>query len=466
MEMRRNVRRRGVGRVLAAWPVFLVLMGLPAAWAGQAAPAVPAKIRLAVLPFQGPGAGLPDGFGIALAQAVWDGLHQIRTIKLADAGDIAASNQGLDLAAADVLSDEALLRLGRDLKVRGLVTGSYVAQGDALKIQARVADLQGGGRVIATEEVTGPTAEFLALQAQIVRQLLPILRLQLSPYDEGRLKGAFSEQTASLPAYVLYARGAWAQGLGTREGHEQAITLLTQALEADPNFSLAHFALGISLQATNNRWKASGEFRKTIQLYPGYPEAHKRLGDLLVTSPRRMYDQAVQAYAKALELAPDYAEAMVGMGDARQAKGQYDEAIQDYRKALQLEPENARVHFGLGKIYYNEKQLYHEAVAEYQQAISLDPKLLEARLTLGEIYQEKGLYQDAITQYQQVLMQDPQQPGATYALALALEKVEPRKAILQWQRYIDLASTLPTEKDWVDIARKHLEKLRREAGSN
>ncbi len=459
------MRSSDAGRILAAWLVMLAMLGLPTAWAGEAAPAAPLKVRLAVLPFQGAGPNLPEGFGTALAQAVRHGLHQIRAVRLADAGEAAASSQRLHLAMGDVLSDEALLRLGRDLKVRGLITGSYVVEGETLKVQARVADLEGGGQVIVTEEAVGPTGEFLALQAQITRQLLAIFRLPLSQYEESRLKDAFSMQTASLPAYALYARGVWEQGLGGRDGHERAIALLSRALEADPNFPLAHFALGVSLQATNNRWKASGEFRKSIQLDPGYPEAHKRLGDLLVTSPRRMYDQAIQAYAKALELAPDYAEAMVGLGDARQAKGQYDEAIQEYRRALQLEPESARVHFGLGKIYYNEKQLYHEAVAEYQQAIALDPKLLEARLSLGEIYQEKGLYQDAIGQYQQVLAQDPRHPGATYALALAYEKVDPRKAIDEWEHYIDLASTLPTEKDWVDIARKHLEKLRREAGS-
>jgi tetratricopeptide (TPR) repeat protein len=466
MQSGQAMRWSDTGRTLVAWLVMLVMLGLPAAWAGEAAPAASPKVRLAVLPFQGPSAGLPEDFGLALAQAVGHGLHQIQAVRLADAGDIAASSQRLHLAVADVLSDDALLGLGRDLRVRGLVTGSYVVEGDTLKVQARVADLEGGDQVIATEEVTGPTAKFLTLQGQVVQQLLAVFRLQPTRYDEGRLRGAFSGQTASLPAYVLYARGAWAQGLGTREGHERAIALLAQALEADANFPLAHFALGVSLQATNSRWKAAGEFRKAIQLDPGYPEAHKRLGDLLVTSPRRMYDQAIQAYARALELAPDYAEAMVGLGDARQAKGQYDEAIQEYRLALQLEPDNARVHYGLGKIYYNEKQLYHEAVAEYRQAITLDPKFLEARLGLGDIYQEKGLYQDAIAQYQQILAQDPRQPGAAYALALAYEKVDPRKAIDRWEQYIDLAATLPTEKDWVDIARKHLEKLRREAGSN
>jgi tetratricopeptide (TPR) repeat protein len=115
----------------------------------------------------------------------------------------------------------------------------------------------------------------------------------------------------------------------------------------------------------------------------------------------------------------------------------------------------------MGKIYYNEKQLYHEAVAAYQQAIAMDPKLLDAHLSLGELYEEKGLYQEAVARYQLVLTLEQNHPGATYGLALAYEKVDVKKAMAQWERYIELASSLPSEKDWVDIARKHLAKLQR-----
>ncbi|HEU5264653.1 MAG TPA: hypothetical protein VFU34_08430, partial [Gaiellaceae bacterium] len=49
---------------------------------------------------------------------------------------------------------------------------------------------------------------------------------------------------------------------------------------------------------------------------------------------------------------------------------------------------------------------------------------------------------------------------ASYNLALVYEKVDPKAAIAQWERYIELASPLATEKDWVDVARQHLRKLK------
>jgi len=447
----------------ALWP------GAPA-MAGQAPAVLRAapKIPLAVVPFSGPAAGVPEGFGEALGEAIRHGLQQVRAVRLVESGAILASGQQLNISVADVLTDEATIRLARDLQVQGLVTGSYSLDGDSLRVQAKIGDVRGdqGGQIVQSEEIAGPVAEFLAGQARVTRQLLRHFQVPVTAHDERRLQAAFTRGTGSLETYTLYGRGKWQQGLRSREGHERAVELFGKALEADQNFVLAHFGLGISLFATNNRWKASGEFRKVIQLDPTFQDAYKWLGDLLVNSPRRLYDQAIQAYLKAVELAPDYAEAFVGLGDARQAKGEYDQAIGEYQKALALEPENVRVHYGLGKIYYNEKQMYHEAVAQYERAIQLDPKFLEAHLSLGEIFEEKGLYKEAVARYSHVLSIEPNHPGATYGLALAYEKVDTNKAIEQWERYIELASALPSEKDWVDIAKKHLNKLQREKKPN
>ena len=85
---------------------------------------------------------------------------------------------------------------------------------------------------------------------------------------------------------------------------------------------------------------------------------------------------------------------------------------------------------------------------------------MEARLGLAEVYEEKGLYQDAIGEYKKVVEQDDKHTGALYNMALVYEKVDPREAIALWERYIKLASALPSEKDWVDVAVLHLRKLK------
>ena len=116
-----------------------------------------------------------------------------------------------------------------------------------------------------------------------------------------------------------------------------------------------------------------------------------------------------------------------------------DGAIAAYQKALTYNAVNPRVYMSLGKIYYSEKGLYYG---------------------LGEVYEEKGLYKEAIEEYRRVVELDAKHTGALYNLALVYEKVDPRESINHWERYIALASQLPSEKDWVDVARQHLRKLR------
>jgi cytochrome c-type biogenesis protein CcmH/NrfG len=118
------------------------------------------------------------------------------------------------------------------------------------------------------------------------------------------------------------------------------------------------------------------------------------------------------------------------------------------------------VHASLGKIYYAEKGLYYESVQAYKKAVDLDPLNTEARMGLAEVYEDKGLYPEAIAEYKKVVELAPTNTGALYNLALVYERTDPREAMALWERYIQLAGSLPTEKDWVDVAKLHLRKLK------
>ena len=79
---------------------------------------------------------------------------------------------------------------------------------------------------------------------------------------------------------------------------------------------------------------------------------------------------------------------------------------------------------------------------------------------LAEVYEDKGLYKEAIEEYRKVVDADAKNTGALYNLALVYEKVDPKEAVNLWERYIGLAGSQPSEKDWVDVARLHLKKLK------
>ncbi|PYM61580.1 MAG: hypothetical protein DMD79_12315, partial [Candidatus Rokuibacteriota bacterium] len=353
----------------------------------------------------------------------------------------------------------AALALARALKAESVFYGDYQRSPDGgLTLTPRLLDVK-TGEGQALEAITGKPGQLVEAQADLIQAYVKALKVGLKA-DEVQRMVAAAKPTTNVTAFEAFAKGRRSALRNTQEGNEGAAELLARAVEVDPTFALAHYQLGMVHLTLGNRWKAAAQFRAATQVDPSLADPYKALGDLFMSSPRRLYDQAIEAYEKAVVLRPHYAEAQVGLGDARAAKGDNEGAIAHYQKALSLDPLNARVHFALGKIYYTEKGLYYEAVNSYKKAVDLDPYFLDARMGLGEIYEEKGLYKDAIAEYRKVIETDAKHAGARYNLALAYEKVDPKEAITQWERYIDLASQVATEKEWVDVARQHLKKLR------
>ena len=356
--------------------------------------------------------------------------------------------------------DATLGRAARAVRADAALFGSVTRQSAELVIQPRLLEVKGtASDTVSLEPVTVPEGELLAKLAGLPVLYARALKVPLTAAETARVERA-ALPTRSLRAFELFARGAIALQRSTQEGNEAAVDLLARAIETDPNFVVAHYTLGAVHQTLGNRWKAAAQFRASTQLDAAYPEPFKALGDLFLAAPRRLFDQAVEAYNKALELRPFYADAHVGLGDARAAKGEIDPAIAAYQKALVFNPVNPKVYLSLGKIYYAEKGLYYESVNAYKKAIELDPQLVEARMGLGEVYEEKGLYKEAVEEYKRVIDVESAHTGALYNLALVYEKIDPREAIAQWERYIELASPLQSEKDWVDVARQHLRKLK------
>ena len=173
------------------------------------------------------------------------------------------------------------------------------------------------------------------------------LKIPLSESETTRVQ-KWASPTTSQRAFEAFVRGQEAAYRGGQEGNEVAVELMGKAIEIDPQFVVAQYTLGAVHQNLGNRWKAAAQFRASTQLDAAYPEPYKALGDLFLTAPQRPFDQAIEAYAKALEIRPFFADAHVGLGDAKAAKGDVDGAVVAYQKALGFNPLNAKVHVSLG----------------------------------------------------------------------------------------------------------------------
>ena len=439
---------------------LLALVCVLAGLASAAPAAAQAKHRtVLILPFQATDVGRDERWlGEAVAESLILALTQVPGLIQVDRQRIARLSQ------PDAWDDAGAQTAGRTLRADVVLYGELKRAGTTLVLTPKLLELRGErADRTALEAVTIPDGAFLERIRDVPVTVVRALKVNLSEADAGRLRKAASP-TTSLRAYEAYVRGQVAAGRPGKDAQEVAVEHLARAVELDPQFVFAQYALGAAHHSLSNRWKAAAQFRAASQLDPQYPEPLKALGDLFISGPRRLFAEAIDAYTKAIDLRPFFAEAHVGLGDARAAKGEIDGAIASYQKALVHNPLNPRVHASLGRIYFAEKSLYYEAVNAYKKAIDLDPTDVEARMGLAEVYEDKGLYPEAVAEYKTVVAQDPKHTGALYNLALVYEKVDPKESIALWERYISLAGAQPSEKDWVDVAKLHLRKLKSQFG--
>jgi len=435
----------------------VVLTALLLALGASSVLAAPKPRHVLILPFATTDLGREEQWiGEAVAQSLMLALVHVPGLVQIDRERLRHLSQ--PEAWDDAAAPGAARRLGADVALYGEVKRT----GADLIVQPRFVELRGD------KVERGTLDTFVVAEGQLLDRMRPLpaayLKALKAPASDAELARAqkWAAPTGSLRAYELFVRGRSAAYRSSQEGHEAAVEFLSRAIEADPQFVAAQYALGAVHQNLGNRWKAAAQFRASAQLDPTYAEPYKALGDLYLTAPRRLFDDAIKAYAKAIDLRPFYSEAHVGLGDALAAKGEVDPAVAAYQKGLEHNPMNAKVHVSLGKIYYTEKGLYYESVNAYKKAIDLDPQYLDARMGLAEVYEDKGLYKEAIEEYRKVVDADAKNTGALYNLALVYEKVDPKESILLWERYIGLAGNIPSEKDWVDVARLHLRKLRQQ----
>ncbi|HZO44133.1 MAG TPA: tetratricopeptide repeat protein [Methylomirabilota bacterium] len=438
-----------------SWIVAAIVCALALAVVGEVS-AADSKLRVIVI--------VPFDTTALEREEQWmgEGVAQILALGLAQQPSIVQIERSRLKAAArvDAWNEQTLAQAARAVRADAGLFGRIERRGTDLAVVPQLLEIkQSGPDVTSLEPVVAPAADLFQQLGKLPVAYARTLRVSMTEADAARIEK--SARPTRLPrAFELFARGQIAAQRGDQEGNEAAVDLLSRAIEVDPSFVVATYMLGVVHSSLGNRWKAAAQFRASTQLDASYPEPAKALGDLYLSQPRRLFDQAVEAYSKAIELRPFYADAYVGLGDAKAAKSDVDGAIAAYQKALVYNPVNPRVHMSLGKIYYGEKGLYYEAVTAYKKAIELDSNSVDARMGLGEVYEEKGLYKEATEEYRKVIEIDGKHTGAMYNLALVYEKVDPKAAITQWERYIELAAPLATEKDWVDVARQHLRKLK------
>jgi len=116
-------------------------------------------------------------------------------------------------------------------------------------------------------------------------------------------------------------------------------------------------------------------------------------------------------------------------GNTFYRKGQYQEALEAYDKAIQADPQYTKAFFCKGNAFKKLRK-FPEAIQAYNKAIELDSTYDICLFALGSLYDEDGKFQQAIKFYDKVIKVDPKYFKAYYQKGLAYNKLgENEKAI-------------------------------------
>jgi len=230
-----------------------------------------------------------------------------------------------------------LQKVAADLKVDTLFTGSFIRDGDNLRITYQLVDAK-------TEKILGQGVidlkydNLLTVQDKVASQLISELELSLSPSEADRLK---PENPVSPLAYEYFL-----QGLDFHGQHKfpLAIKMLEKSTEIDPNYAPAWAYLGASynsdaafeLGGREQYRRAQAAYERALAIRPNLLDAQVFLANLLIDTGK--VEQAVPLLRDALKTNGNYAAAHWELGYAYRFAGMLDESVAECERARQLVP--------------------------------------------------------------------------------------------------------------------------------
>ena len=425
-----------IAAALAGFPVALVLSWMfditpqgviraPGTGAEKASPR-----SIAVLPFS----NLSDDadneyFSEGLADEIRDRIGQVAGVRVA-ARSSSAAFKGKVVDAREI---------GRQLNVGLLLEGGVRRFRDTLRISAQLVDARRGYQVWS-QLYERRLEDVFAVQTEIARAILEAVHIRV-------LDGATAEAApANFEAYNLYLQGRYHFHRRTEASLTLAVSYFRRALGQDPAYAQAYSGLADALcllgtgfygnmGADESLAEALPAAMRALELAPDTAEAHATIGLI-----RQLQDDlagAVSSLERAIGLNPNYALAYVWLGLVHLSQGHYAEAERRNAEVLRLDPLSPIVNANAGFDDFRHGR-YEAAEARFRNVIELDPTFPVAYSGLARLHITRGEL-DVALQWQEKAIEYA--PTVAYYLA--------RKGYILLQ-----AGQTEPARHWLDAARR------------
>src|SRR4030095_4505338 len=169
--------------------------------------------------------------------------------------------------------------------------------------------------------------------------------------------------------------------------YKEAVIEFRNAVQQDPRFGEARFALAGALLKTSDVQGAYREYARAADLLPNDIEAQMWAGEMNLVAGR--FDDARTLGEKALSLNPKSVRAQLIKANAMAGLKQFDAAVQEAQDALGLDPSNVHTYKNLAMLQFA-KGDRDAAAGTFKQVVNSEPRSMEARVALANFYWSTG----------------------------------------------------------------------------
>jgi len=396
--------------------VVLVVVASLAAWKFVPWSRHPLVIRsLAVLPLESlSNDASQDYFADGMTDELISDLGQISALRVISRTSVMAYKH----------ARKPLPEIARELNVDAVVEGTVLRSGDQVRITAQLIDAS-SDKHLWSQSYEGGLKDALALQNSVARAIAEQIRINLNPQEQAALKSA---KVVNPEAYVSYLKGRYFWNKRTTDGLKAALAYFNQAIEEDPNYAQAYSGLA-DTYALLGDWqygvmtpkealpKAKAAAIRALELDSTLGEAHNSLAFCLDGFD---WDLAAgeKEFRRAIELNPGYATAHHWYAWHLSLLGRYDEAVVEMRKAENLDPLSLIINADFAELLVL-AHAYDESIQQSRKTIEMDGNFAMAHNQLGQAFLQKHMNDDAVGELQKAVQLSGGSPTCIANLARA-----------------------------------------------
>ncbi|RLA37837.1 MAG: hypothetical protein DRR15_00905 [Gammaproteobacteria bacterium] len=310
-------------------------------------------------------------------------------------------------------SGKSVPEIGQELGVDAVLEGSVLRSGNTVRVTAQLISASSDSHVWA-DNFDRELTDILALYADVTREIVDQIRIEVTPEDEARLA---TPHEVNADAYELYLKGKYFCDKWGPQEMLQGVDLMRQAISVDPDNALAQSGLGSCLQ---------------YAAYFGY------------VVPRDILEEANRAAERAIELDRNMADAWATFAGVRYYLN-FDPAAAEMavERALALNSSHLRslVHYSW---QLGEAGRFDEALELAHKAIALDPLSPGVRSTAAQAYYLNRDFANALVEYQKMLDMAPGDPSLYFYLGWVREQMGDYVAAIELhERAVELSNRAP-----------------------